>query len=84
MPGTDGGTQLQEGPGPGPAEPTSDGGSTSAITHVRRGKNCCKTAARKEELERVRNNHADTAVSEQGEGGGRNSGLRLSLGRREG
>jgi len=31
------------------AEPISDGGSTSGITDLRREKNCCRTADRREE-----------------------------------
>ncbi|GAB0207045.1 epimerase family protein SDR39U1 [Grus japonensis] len=53
------------------AETISNGGSASVITYLRKGKNCCATAAGREEQEKCeRNNHADTKVSEEGGGGG--------------
>ncbi|KAK4807043.1 hypothetical protein QYF61_018384 [Mycteria americana] len=52
------------------AEPTSDSGSASVIIYLRRGKNCCTTAAERGVRICERNNYADTKVSEEGGGGG--------------
>jgi len=55
------------------AKPISDDGSSSVITYLRRGKNCCTTAAGRL---RERNNSADTKVSE---GGGGGAGVEIPL-----
>ena len=56
------------------AKPMSNGGSTSVIAYVRRGrkKNCREMAVDGERGVRLceRNNSADTKVSEEGRGGG--------------
>jgi len=52
------------------AKSISDGGSTSVITYLRRGKTCCGIAVNREVRLCERKNSADTKVSEEGEGGG--------------
>ncbi|PKU43793.1 protein pxr1-like [Limosa lapponica baueri] len=52
------------------AKPISNGGSISVRTYLRRGKNCCATAADRGVRICKRNNSADTKVrEEEGEGG---------------
>jgi len=53
------------------AKPISEGGSTSVITYLRRGrKNCGKMAVKRAVRQFERNNSAGTKVSEEGGGGG--------------
>ncbi|GAB0210172.1 hypothetical protein GRJ2_003483000 [Grus japonensis] len=60
------------------AEPISDSGSTSVITYLRRGKNCCTTAAAERGVRICeRNNSADTKGS--GGGGGGVPGTRAEI-----
>ncbi|GAB0182127.1 acid sphingomyelinase-like phosphodiesterase 3b [Grus japonensis] len=53
------------------AESLSNGGSTSVVTYLRRGKNLpCNSSWKREVRLCERNNSADTKVSEEGGGGG--------------
>ena len=53
------------------AKPISDGGSTSVITHLRRGKKLLRNSSWERGVRICeRNNSADTKVSKEGGGGG--------------